>query len=206
RDNFQYGGTVSGPQNLRPRWRPEMEAEFREEPKFRAPVWSTYVVHRALSRNTNIIRFGGLPGRAGVGGIGSEAELLSMARDVVANTVMGCNLVCTTGTNPTPYHVEFRAQVSDATVRAGIKREEVRGVMDKIDKIVRDKLHGRPLVGYGDRRMMVYKDFEGYFRPMRGNYDFKNQRPSITLTENAKRAGKVLAELGLDLEAAAIER
>jgi methylamine--corrinoid protein Co-methyltransferase len=203
RDVFQYGGTVSGSRSLTARWTPAMEEKYRKAPTLRSPIWSTYVVQRALSRNTNIIRFGGIEGRAGIGGIGSEAELLSMARDVIANTVMGCNLVCTTGSNPTPYHVEFRARVADATVRARIKQDEVRGLMEEIDDLVTERLHGVPLVDYGDRRMLAYKDFESYFAPMREMYDFPGQKPSKVLVANATKAGAILAALGLDLEAAA---
>jgi methylamine--corrinoid protein Co-methyltransferase len=203
RDVFQYGGTVSGSRSLTARWTPEMEDQDRKAPTLRSPIWATYVIHRALSRNTNIIRFGGIEGRAGIGGIGSEVELLSIARDTVANTVMGCNLVCTTGSNPTPYHVDFRARVADATVKAGITRSEVRNVMERLDSIVQERLHGAPPVGYGDRRMLAYKDFERYFKPMKEMYNFINQTPSKVLVENAKKAKKILAELGVDLEAAA---
>ncbi len=206
RDSLQYEGTVSSQERLAPRWRPEMEDRSREESKIRMPLWPTYVVHRALDRNTNIIRFGGIGGRAGMGGIGSEVELLLIARDVILDTLLGCNLICTTGSNPTPYHVEYRVQVADAAVKAGIKRGEGRELVERIDGLVRERLGGQPLVDYGDRRMMVYQDFEGYFKPMKEMYDFTTQRPSKTLTENARRAGKALAEVGLDIEASAIER
>jgi hypothetical protein len=75
--------------------------------------------------------------------------------------------------------------------------------MEEIDGLVTERLRGVPLVDYGDRRMLAYKDFECYFAPMREMYDFPAQKSSKVLVANAMKAGTVLADLGLDLEAAA---
>ena len=90
-------------------------------------------------------------------------------------------------------------------MKARIRRDEVPDLMTTIESIVKEMLHGAPLVGYGDRRMLAYKDFERYFKPMREIYNFIDQKPSKGLVANAKKAGKVLAELRLDLEAAATQ-
>jgi len=202
RDQMQYSMAISSQEDvLSSRWRLEMETETIEE-KFKVPVWPTYVVHRALDRHTNIIRFGGFGGRAGIGGIGSEADFLSIAKTTMMNTVLGCNLVCTTGGNSTPYHVEFRAETADAVVKSKIRREEVPELEKRFDALIADRLQGKPQAGYGDRRMYAYVDFEKYFGAMKEAYDFVNGKPTKETAANAQRARRATVELGLDLEAA----
>jgi hypothetical protein len=201
RDQMQYEGSVSSQEHLlESRWHMGMEVKPVEE-KFEAPIWPTYVVHRALERHTNIIRFGGLGGRTGVGGIGSETDLLSIAKTTIVNTVLGVNLTCTTGGSPTPYHVEFRGLVSDASIRAKIRKDELPHLMSSIDMKIRERLAGRPYVGYGDRRMLAYVDYEKYYGAMKEAYDFVKCKPSKTLLESAAKAGRVLKDFGLDIEA-----
>ncbi len=200
RDQMQYGGSVSSQESLiESRWHMEMETKPTEE-RMGTPFWPTYVVHRALERHTNIIRFGGFGGRSGVGGIGSETDLLSTVRVAMINTVIGSNLVCTTGGSPTPYHVEFEAEASDATIKARIKREELPDLIRRIDDAVKERLAGKPFVGYGDRRMLVYADYEKYYAPMKEMYDFVRGNPSKALIENSAKAKRTLKSLGLDLE------
>lgn len=201
RDQMQYEGAVSSQEQLiESRWHTGMEEKPMEE-RLGAPFWPTYVIQRALGRHSNIIRFGGFGGRSGVGGIGSETDLLSIAKTVMINTVMGINLTCTTGGNPTPYHVEFRVNVSDATVRARIRREEIPDLMGRIDEVIREKLAGKPYVGYGDRRMLAYVDYEKYYSSMKEMYDFIKGKPSKALLKNAFTTRRTLKDLGLDLEA-----
>jgi len=205
RDQMQYGGYVTSQEDvLTSRWRSEMAAGTVEE-KFKVPVWPTYVIQRALAKHTNIIRFGGFGGRTGIGGIGSEADFLSSANTTVMNTVLGCNLSCTTGGNPTPLHVEFKTEAADATVKARIRREEVPELERKIDALIAERVKGSPDVTYGDRRMQAYTDFEGYFGAMRAAYDFVNGKPTKETAANAQKARRTLRDLGLDLEAAATQ-
>jgi methylamine--corrinoid protein Co-methyltransferase len=204
RDVFQYQCGVTGSESLTARWTPLMESEKRKAPRFSVPIWPTYVVNRALANYTNIIRFGGFGGGAGVGGMGSESELLNIAKNVVMSTLLGVNLACTTGQNPTPYHVEFKAQVSDAVVKAHIQKDELPNLIQQLERAVKAQLKGQSSIGYGDRRMLAYKDFDLYFKPMKRLFNFANQTPNPPLIANAKKAQATLVNLGLDLEAAAI--
>ena len=205
RDQMQYSGAVSSQEDiLSSRWRLEMETGKVEE-KLKVPVWPTYVIQQALARHTNIIRFGGFGGRSGVGGIGSEADFLSSAKTTVMNTVVGCNLSCTTGGNPTPLHVEFKTEAADATVKARIRREEVLELERKIDALIAERVKGSPYAAYGDRRMYAYVDFEKYFGAMKEGYDFVNGKPTKETAANAQKARRALRDLGLDLEAAATQ-
>ena len=205
RDQMQYGGSVSSQEDvLTSRWREEMVKGAVEE-KLKTPNWPTYVVHRALARHTNIIRFGGFGGSTGLGGIGSEADFLSIAKTTMANTVLGVNLSCTTGGNPTPLHVEFKVEAADATVKAKIRREEVPGIEKKIDALIVERLQGRREAIMGDRRMYAYVDFERYYGEMKAAYDFVNGKPTKETATNADRARRLLRDLGLDLEAAATQ-
>lgn len=204
RVHMQYGGAVYSQESLvESRWHPGMEIKPTEE-KMVAPLWPTYVVNRALEQHSNVIRFG-LGGLLGVGGMGSETDFLSVAKATMINTVMGCNLNCITAADPTPYHVEFRAGASDATIRARIKRAEVPELIRRINQATREKLAGKPFAGYGDRRMLAYVDYEKYYGGMREMYDFVKGKPSKILLENAARAMRTLKDFGLDLEAAAVK-
>jgi methylamine--corrinoid protein Co-methyltransferase len=201
RDVIQYDASVAGSGRLSA-WQPTKEGRAHAAP---APLWPTYVIHRALARYSNIIRFGGygFTSGAGMGGMGSLAELLSIAKGAMLNTLIGSHLRCITPGNPTPYHVVFQVQVSDATVKAKIKRNDVKALLDTIDSEIQKELHGAPPRDFGDYRMLAYKDFNQYFAPMKRLFDYSKQKPSSMLLVSARKASKVLAQVGLDLEAAA---
>lgn len=203
RDQMQYGAYVVSQEDVvSSRWRLEMvKGTVRE--MFQVPDWPTYVVQQALSRHTNIIRFGGFGGKTGMGGIGSEADFLSSAKTVMMNTILGANLSCTTGGNPTPLHVEFKAETADATVRASIKRSEVPDLANKFDALINERMKESPQTTYGDRRMLAYTDFEQYYSQMKAAYDFVNGKPTSETASNAEEARRALRDLGLDLEASA---
>jgi hypothetical protein len=205
RDVFQYDCAISGSGSLTARWTPQMESEERKAPTFTAPIWPTYVINRALAKYTNIIRFGGFARGAGVGGIGSESELLSLAKHSMMSTLLGSNLTCITGDNPTPYHVEFRTQVADAVVNANIRKDELPSLIQKLENAINTHLKGKSSIGYGDRRMLAYKDFDQYYKPMKYLFDFVKQTPKTPLIESAKKAKAALVDLGIDLDAAAIQ-
>jgi hypothetical protein len=123
----------------------------------------------------------------------------------MANTVLGVNLSCTTGGNPTPLHVEFKVEAADATVKARIRRDEVPELERRIDGLMVERLQGRPEGTMGDRRMYAYVDFEKYYGEMRAAYDFVNGKPTKETATNAQRARRALRDLGLDLESAATQ-
>jgi hypothetical protein len=121
------------------------------------------------------------------------------------STLLGVNLACTTGQNPTPYHVEFKAQVADAVVKAHIRKEELPDLIHTLEDAVKARLRGKSSIGYGDRRMLAYKNFDQYFKPMKHLFNFSTQTPNPSLIASAKNAQATLMDLGLDLEAAAIQ-
>jgi hypothetical protein len=203
RDVIQYDASVAGTGRLSA-WQPTKEGRAHAAP---APLWPTYVIHRALAQHSNIIRFGGygFTSGAGVGGMGSLAELLSIAKGAILNTLIGSHLRCITPGNPTPYHVEFQVQVSDATVKAPIKRNDVETLLGIIDNKIKKELKGAPPRDFGDYRMLAYKDFNQYFAPMKKLFNYSKQQPNSLLLENARKAAKILAQIGLDLETANIQ-
>jgi hypothetical protein len=130
--------------------------------------------------------------------------LLSLARNIVATTVLGSNV----SGGFTPYHGEWLVQVSDATVKARVKGEEVKGIMERIDNVIQEKRleettpSNRTFVG--DRRMMAYRvDFDEYMKPLSALYDFERQKPKDILVQNVGEASSILADLGIDVETAA---
>jgi hypothetical protein len=201
RDVIQYDASVAGAGRLSA-WQPTKEGRVHAAP---APLWPTYVIHRALAQYSNIIRFGGFgfTSGAGIGGMGSVAELLSIAKGAILNTIIGSHLRCITPGNPTPYHVEFQVQVSDATVKAQIKRNDVETILAVIDNEIHKELHGVPPRDFGDYRMLAYKDFTQYFAPMKKLFNYSQQTPSSKLLENAHKASKILRHIGLDLDTSA---
>jgi methylamine--corrinoid protein Co-methyltransferase len=203
RDQMQYGGYVASQEDVvSSRWRLEMESGKVAE-MFSVPEWPTYVIQQALSRHTNIIRFGGFGGKTAMGGIGSEADFLSSAKTTVVNTVLGANLSCTTGGNPTPLHVEFKIEAADATVKAKIAKQEVPEFEKNLEALISERLRESPQTTYGDRRMLAYADFDKYFGQMKDAYDFVNGKPTEEIASNAQKARRALKDLGLDLEAVA---
>lgn len=200
RDHFQYGPYVFSHDELVS----GSGHSFRVKATGPPPNWVSYVIARAWQRNTNLIMFGsGLHGERGAGGEGSETNLLAEAQDTMASTVMGSNV----GGGFTPYHAEWAVQVSDATVKARIRREEVKGLWEKLNTIIREKRPEEKVPeGYafvGDRRMTVYRgDFDSYIRPMEALYDFERLMPKDVLVKNVRMASAVLKDLGINVEAA----
>lgn len=161
------------------------------------PIWPTYVINRALSKYTNIIRFSGPTERGDFGEIGSETHLLFLGETAILDTVLGCSLF---GYHEVPSDVQFRTEVSDATIKAGIKKEEVKEIMHTIEYEMRKKLGGKlRFTAVPDRRMLLYKDFDAYFNPLQELYDFKRMKPTEKHIKSQNAAKKVLREIGLEL-------
>jgi methylamine--corrinoid protein Co-methyltransferase len=201
RDHFSYGPNVQTQAELLSGRNPLLRVKKEDLP----PNWVTYVIARAIQRNTNLIVFGaGFRGEPGVGGSGSVTSLLSLARNIVATTVLGSNV----SGGFTPYHGEWLVQVSDATVKARVKGEEVKEIMERIDNVIQEKRLEEPMstnrAFVGDRRMMAYRmDFDEYMKPLTALYDFERQKPKDVLVQNVGEASSILADLSIDVETAA---
>jgi methylamine--corrinoid protein Co-methyltransferase len=196
RDHFSYGPNVQTQAELLSGRSPHLRVKTVDLP----PNWVTYVIARAIQRNTNLIVFGaGFHGEPGIGGSGSVTSLLSLARNIVSTTVLGSNI----GGGFTPYHGEWLVQVSDATVKARIKGEEVKGFMERIDNVIREKRREETTTTHrafvGDRRMTAYSmDFDEYMKPLTTLYDFERQKPKDVLVQNVVEASSILADVGID--------
>ncbi len=159
------------------------------------PIWPAYVINRALSKHTNIIRFGGDIERGPFGSIASETHLLFLAEAAIIDTVLGCNLF---GYHEIPPDVQFRTEISDAAIKAGIKKDEVKEIMLAIEKEVKERLGGKTeSVAITDRRMLLYQDFDAYFDPLQELYDFKRMEPTARYLKIENKAKKTLEKLGL---------
>ena len=191
RDQAQYSCKTTKAVDAR---RPPEEG-YESIVKKPSPIWPIYVINRAVSKHTNLIRFGGATERGAFGKIGSDTYLLFLAETAIIDTVLGCNLF---GQHEIPPDVQFRVDVSDATIKAGIKRGELKGLILAIEENVRVKLGGeRKSTPLTDRRMLLYQDFDAYFNPLQELYDFKKMQPTEKHIESQRKAGKVLEDLGL---------
>ena len=201
RDHFSYGPNVQIQAELLSGRNPHLRVKTVDLP----PNWVTYIIARVIQRNTNLIVFGaGFRGESGVGGSGNVTSLLSQARNIIATTVLGSNI----SGGFTPYQGEWLVQVSDATVKARIKGEEIKGIMERIDNVIREKRRENTTpTNYafvGDRRMMAYSmDFDEYVKPLTALYDFERQKPKDILVQNVREASSILADLGINIETAA---
>jgi hypothetical protein len=190
RDKIQYNGTAG-------RYLFGQRTE-KERPSL---LWPTWVVHNALSRNSNFIRFGGVEdllfNKLWFPKYGTEGFLLSKAGCAVANTVMGANLNLIG--YQTPFDIEFSIDVAEATIKSGIKRDEVREILLKIDKLIEKdyvpEAEDWPL----DRRMMAYIDYDRYLGAMEKCFDFDRGWPKKEYRKKAEIVMKELGDLGLQV-------
>lgn len=192
RDCFQYGGCV----RKRLESRTYVPSRTVEE---ELCVWPTYVVNNALSRHTNIIRFGGFFGVPFSGKQGSVEFLMGQAVSAIGSTIMGSSVV---GGGLIPPVTEFLLEVSDATIKAEIKREDIGDIIQRVlrDTHTHERLKeasetkGRKIL---DNRMIMYKNPQEYFKPIQKIYDFVKQRPSREYLENYNKAKDYLKDIGL---------
>jgi hypothetical protein len=162
-------------------------------------VWPTYVVNNALSRHTNIIRFGGFFGVPFSGKQGSVEFLMGQAVSAIGSTIMGSSVV---SGGLIPPLTEFLLEVSDATIKAEIKREDIGDIIQRVlrDTHTHERLKeasetkGRKIL---DNRMIMYKNPQEYFKPIQKIYDFVKQRPSREYLENYNKAKDYLKDIGL---------
>jgi len=148
-------------------------------------VLQTSIVHEALCRNTNLVLFGGV-GTGGVGP-GSEMCLREKALSAFVSTITGSNLYIPRAFRPnldegqTPLEVEFMVEVSDATLKAGIRRKEG----SRIVKRMCERYVGKPIPTS---------------KSIRECYDLIRHRPSREYEETYERVKDDLVEMGLRFE------
>jgi methylamine--corrinoid protein Co-methyltransferase len=174
--------------------------ELGKETGPKAMFWPSYVTHRALDRNSSIIRFGGGgPGRAFVADVCTEESWLMWAVSAITSTVLGSNIFM--ANYHTPLDVKWVAEASDATIRAGIKRGDLGKIIQRIEEKIEEKsrrgVQGRAL-DRRDRRLLAYDSPQEFFEPLRECYDFVKQQPTMVAVENYKKAKGILTDLGLE--------
>ncbi len=186
RDTIQYeGGVNTGVQTS---WQAGKPGE--------APtptIWPVYVVHSALRRNTNIIRFRGII-YTRTEKLCSEDSLLEVAVPVMILTkALSSNLTCL-HTLPPPL-VDWCIEVSDAMVKMDIKRKDF---SELIQQIARERLGGRVSERWLDRRMLIYDKPRAFYEPIHECYDFVKQKTSESFEENRLRVKNYLTDLGIE--------
>ena len=188
RDYFQYGGCI----RQRMESRTYVPTRPVEDELF---IWPSIVVNTALSRNTNVIRFGGLYGLPASGSPGSSAGLILQGLHAMANTVLGSSVI---GGGLVPPVTEFLLEVSDATIRAGLSLADMTELMQQaLTALPRPSTPSTMHIL--DRRMVLYTDPAAYFAPLQQQYDFVTQQPTSTFLEHMMEAKHYLAQCGLDL-------
>jgi hypothetical protein len=188
RDCFQYGGCI----RKRMESRTYVPTRSLDEELF---IWPSYVVNTALSRNTNVIRFGGFYGLPPVGALGSPESLIIHGLHAMANTILGSSVI---SGGLLPPLTEFLLDISDATIRAGLSIEDMHQLLQTAATTVTPPptASTRQIL---DRRMVMYSDPAAYFAPLQQQYDFVKQRPSPTFLENIGQAKRYFTQHGLDL-------
>ena len=201
RDHFSYGPNVQTQAELLAGRSPQLRVQAAALP----PNWVTYVIARAIQRNTRLIVFGsGVHGEPGAGGAGSVTSLLALARNTIATTVLGSNV----SGGYTPYHGEWLVQVADATVKAHLTGDEIPDLMARIDAVIRAKRGAEttpaPGAFVGDQRMLAYRlGFDEYLKPFTTLYDIERQLPTDSFVQTVGEANRILADLGIDVETVA---
>ena len=188
RDCFQYGGCIR-------RWvesRTFVPTRSLEAELF---IWPSVVVNTALSRNTNVIRFGGFYGLPSTGSEGSSDVLITQGLHAMANTVLGSSVI---SGGLVPPMTEFLLEVSDATIHAGISIADMNELIQHALTALAQPQESSTMQIL-DRRMVLYTDPVAYFAPLQRQYDFVKQQPSATFLENVVQAKQYFAEHGLDL-------
>jgi methylamine--corrinoid protein Co-methyltransferase len=163
------------------------------------PTWSYYAVVRALDRNTNVIRFGmGPPSRLFTLDLCAFEAFLTWAKGTIINTVLGNNIYMSN--YHTPFHVAWIAEVSDATIKAKIKKEELGELIRKIDEraLTKEFYEAIARAVEQDVRVLCYDNPKKFLEPLQLAYDFERGEPSEAAVQNCEKARKYLEDLGLE--------
>ncbi|MCL4534112.1 MAG: monomethylamine:corrinoid methyltransferase [Bacteroidetes bacterium] len=146
-------------------------------------AWGTSVIHQALNYNTNTICNG--PRGGGKAAIGTEDHLIETAIGAIRSTIDGGNMGITRQSPPrlnraqTPLEGLWQWEVSQATIRSGLKRPEA----DKLVRSLAASIEGRPVEESKDVREI---------------YDWENNRPKAAYQETYLRTKEILSRQGLD--------
>ncbi len=146
--------------------------------------WARSVIYQAMSRNSSTIC---MEWNISCSGLCTEMALLESAIRSIEAPVNGANLYAPRVSRPmlnsgqTPLEPEFMVEVSDATIKAGLNREEASEILDKLS----ESLDGKP--------------------PAKGKtiqecYDLENHRPSEEYHKLYLNVKKKLTDLGLHFE------
>ncbi len=149
-------------------------------------------VQLAIRRNTSIITYGGGWPQNGGEDLCSEEHLIETAISCMRSTVLGHNIHL--GETPPPTTVEWAADVSDATLKAGLTFPDLYALTRLIK---REKLVGKMRVIQRDRRQLLYQDPQAFFASEQKCYDFITQQPRPEFLENRKSVAKYLQNLGI---------
>jgi len=190
RDQIQYSGGIST----------EMDARSVEGKRAVVAanegeaVLRSLIVQLTIRRNTSIITYGGGWPQNGGEDLCSEEHLIETALACMRSTALGHNIHL--GETPPPTTVAWAADVSDATLEAGLKLPDL---YELTSKIRREKLVGKTRIFNRDRRQLLYQDPQAFFASEQKCYDFVNQRPSEELLRSRKIAAKYLWDVGIPL-------
>lgn len=107
-------------------------------------IWAGSVVHQALHRNSNTIRFGGNIGQSGPG---TETHLLEQAIGAITAAINGSNLYiprqhrAQMNASQTPLEAEWMYEVSSSIIKAGLDRASAGELIRRASGL----LNGRPV-------------------------------------------------------------
>jgi methylamine--corrinoid protein Co-methyltransferase len=189
RDVVQYGSGVS-----MIRHRPWASATFGEPWRGgrdeQSLAWCSFAVQKALRRHKNTIEM--FPGGSGGQVIDQAApeNLLATAITCIKGTVLGGNLYFLW--TPPPTTIRWGVEVSDATIKAGVKVSDLEALLGQIQQ---EKLQG--FDSSQDRRMLLYSDPQSFFASHEACYDYVRQTPTLRFQESRKQAVAYLEDLGL---------
>jgi methylamine--corrinoid protein Co-methyltransferase len=190
RDQIQYSGYVGVLRGARSREGVPAKVAGEED----ETLLRSLVVQLALRRNTSIITYGGGWPQNGGEDLCSEEHLIETALACMRSTALGHNIHL--GETPPPTTVAWAAEVSDATLEAGLKLPDLYEVTQRIR---REKLVGKTRIEHRDRRILLYQDPEAFLASEQKCYDIINQRPREEFLSNKRTVTKYLQDVGLPL-------
>lgn len=190
RDQIQYNGYVSTEMDARSVQGKPVEVTVDEG----EAALRSLIVQLAIRRNTGIITYGGGWPQYGGEDLCSEEHLIETAIACMRSTAMGHNIHL--GETPPPTTVAWAADVSDATLEAGLELPDLYELTQRIRK---EKLVGKTRIINRDRRQLLYQDPQAFLSSEEKCYDFIHQRPSEEFLRNRKAVAKYLQDVGLPL-------
>lgn len=117
-------------------------------------------------------------------------NLLATAITCIKGTVLGGNLYFLW--TPPPTTIRWGVEVSDATIKAGVKVSDLEALLGKIQQ---EKL--QDFDSSQDRRMLLYSDPQSFFASHEACYDYLRQTPTPRFQESRQQTVAYLEELGL---------